>query len=41
MTIKNEVGQTKNISGEDIKGLEKLKVFLEQIVQIENEATNF
>ena len=37
LTIKNEVGQTKNISGEDIKGLEKLKVFLEQIVQIENE----
>ena len=39
LTIKDEVGQTKNISGEDLEGLEKLKVFLEQIVQIENYTT--
>ena len=39
LTIKNEVGQTKDISEEDLQGMEKLKVFLEQIVQKENEET--
>ena len=39
LTIKNEVGQTKNISGEDLKGLKKLRAFLEHIIQIENETT--
>ena len=29
LTIKNEVGQTKDISEEDLQGMEKLKVFLE------------